>query len=149
MEHSDKRSQKFRSAFQKVASAVKQMPIDVAVVNADENKAILTSHNVKTTNLPTLKLFLGSKSIIYKDPLGKDSMEDDAAQVLNWTFEEIKKFTIEAAGLKYKPQQKSKDSSGGKSVGQGPVELTEANFKSKVIDVSADTLYLVEFCEYD
>ena len=115
-------------------------------MNADDYKEIMKSQSIKgLSSLPSLKLyFTPKKSVLYKEPLGKNDMEEDASAVVNWALEEVKRFVLESSGLKYKAPKKESTGSGS-AAGKPPVELTEANFRSKVIDVTPDTLWLVEF----
>lgn len=70
-------------------------------------------------------------------------VDEVASKVINWVFEEVKKLTLESVGLKYtKPSSQDQKK---QTKGSGPVELTESNFKAKVLDVPSDTVVLVEF----
>jgi len=126
----------------KIASAFQFLPVSFASVDVDTVEDALSSQGIKKKDLPAVKLFAGPKvSLTYKEAFtGK--IEEAAQSVVNWVFEETKRMTLESVGLKYTPPPKKPSSS---SAGPGVLELTESNFKSKVIDVSPDTVVLIEF----
>jgi protein disulfide-isomerase A6 len=138
----DKKGTKtFSSAFDKVSQAFKVLPVSFASVDVDTVEDVLSSQGLKKKDLPAVRLFVGKVSLTYKDGFGKD-VSEAAQNVIHWVFEEVKRMTLESVGLKYtKPRMEQKSSSSG----SGPLELTDANFKAKVLDVSPDTVVLVEF----
>ena len=138
----DKKANKVVSgAFDKISQAFKVLPVTFASVDVDTVDDVLSGQGLKKKDLPAIKLFVGPKiSLTYKEAFGM-KVEDAAQNVINWIFEEVKRLTLESVGLKYNKPKKVTSSSSG----PGPLDLTEANFKSKVIDVSPDTVVLVEF----
>lgn len=135
----DKKTKVVSDAYVKIAKAFQSLPAQFVSVDVDEVNDVLKSQGLKAKDLPAIKLFLGRKvSITYKDAFGT-KVEEIAQNVINWVFEEVKRLTLESVGLKYTKPKKEK------ALGSGVVELTDSNFNSKVIDVSPDTVVLVEF----
>lgn len=113
------------------------------MVDGDGAKEVLGKESVKMSSVPVLKLFTGAeRSVTSSEMLGKRSTDEDAVSVIDWVFEEWNKLALKSVGLKLKAQKKETH---GSSL--GVIELTENTFKSKVIDVSPDTVVLVEFCK--
>lgn len=112
-------------------------------MDIDEVSDALKSQGLKPKSLPTFKLYVGDKSIELPSKV-EGKVDEVASKVINWIFEEVKKLTLESVGLKYSKPSSQEQKRDRKS-GSGPVELTESNFKSKVIDVPSDSIALVEF----
>ena len=137
-----KKSRLLSEAFVKVATAFRSLPVTFGEVDVDVVEDALKTQGLKAKDLPAFRLFAGKAvQLTLKDDLGS-KVEDVAAAVINWVFEEVKRLSLESVGLKYKkpeiPRKEKKQS-------PGVVELTEADFDSKVINVSPDTVVLVEF----
>lgn len=137
----DKKNTKVVSgAFDKISEAVKVLPVSFASVDVDSVDDVLSGQGIKKKDLPAVKLFIGKISVTYNSGFGS-SIPEAAQNVINWVFEEVKRITLESVGLKYSKPKVAQSS----SAGSGPLDLTDSNFKSKVIDVSPDTVVLVEF----
>ncbi|XP_049873843.1 protein disulfide-isomerase A6 homolog [Pectinophora gossypiella] len=109
--------------YKKAAKALKGI-VNVGAVDADSHKSLGQKYGV--TGFPTIKVFKGSQHIPYQ---GKRSAED-----------------IVEAGLKAareKAYERLGSKPGSKSDQSDVVELTDSNFKEKVLD--SDEMWLVEF----
>ena len=129
-------------AYAKVATAFRSLPVQFGDVDVDVVQDVLKSQGLKAKDLPVFRLFAGkSVKLTLKDDLGS-KIEEVASTVISWVFEEVKRLSLESVGLKYKKAELPKKD---KKPGQGVVELSESDFDAKVINVSPDTMVLVEF----
>lgn len=105
--------------------------VKFARVNPDE---VTLSSKPKS---PSVRLYFGPDKVSTAPGKLEGKVDEVAYVVLDWLTEQIKKSAFESLNLKNaKPK---------KPASAGPVELTEANFKAKVIDVASDSVVLVEF----
>lgn len=120
--------QQFVPEFSKAATALKGV-IKVGAVNADEHKSLSSQYGVR--GFPTVKIFGSDKSKPedYNGPRTADGLVDSGFKSLR------DKVNIQLGGKR----------SGGSSKGdpKDVIELTDSNFKSKVLD--SEDIWLVEF----
>ncbi|RWS13471.1 Protein disulfide-isomerase A6-like protein [Dinothrombium tinctorium] len=119
--------QAFVSEYSKAATALKGA-IKVGAVDADQHKALGSRYGVK--GFPTVKIFVPNKAPIdYSGPRTAQGLVDAG-------FRELKRL------IDNRLSGRSSDS-GRSSAENDVIELTDSNFKEKVLD--SDDMWLVEF----
>ncbi|XP_049861730.1 protein disulfide-isomerase A6 homolog [Schistocerca gregaria] len=120
--------QQFVPEFSKAATALKGV-IKVGAVNADEHKSLSSQYGVR--GFPTVKIFGSDKSKPedYSGPRTAEGLVDSGFKALR------DKVNIQLGG--------KRSGSSSKSDPKDVIELTDSNFKSKVLD--SEDIWLVEF----
>lgn len=120
--------QQFVPEFSKAATALKGV-IKVGAVNADEHKSLSSQYGVR--GFPTVKIFGSDKSKPedYNGPRTAEGLVDSGFKALR------DKVNIQLGG--------KRSGSSSKSDPKDVIELTDSNFKSKVLD--SEDIWLVEF----